>query len=92
MFGFGCVFRRVCRSNIVVCIPLVLRVRAVMVGWVYGTGDIVSTGIVEVCGFWIGVWESVVLGGGSSVPCVFIWLSGAGYWLGGVEGIVAGGG
>ena len=34
MFGFACVLRRDCRSNIVVCIPLVLRVRAVMVGWV----------------------------------------------------------
>ncbi len=32
MLGFGCVLRRFCRSNIVVCIPLVLRVRAVMVG------------------------------------------------------------
>ena len=92
MFGFGCVLRRVCRSNIVVCIPLVWRVRAVMAGWVYGTGDIVSTGIVEVCGLWIGVWEGVVEGRGCCVPYVFLWLSGAGHWLGGVEGVVAGGG
>ena len=34
MLGFGCVFRKDCRSNIVVCIPLVLRMRAVMAGWV----------------------------------------------------------
>ena len=31
---FGCVLLRDCRSNIVMCIPLVLRVRAVMAGWV----------------------------------------------------------
>ena len=34
MFDFGCVCSRACRSMIVVCIPLVLRVRAVMAGWV----------------------------------------------------------
>ena len=34
MFGFGFVLRRDCRSNIVVCIPLVLRVKVVMAGWV----------------------------------------------------------
>ena len=34
MFGFGCVCRRAYRSMIVVCMPLVLRVRAVMAGWV----------------------------------------------------------
>ena len=34
MFDFGCVLRRDYRSNIVVSIPLVLRVRVVMVGWV----------------------------------------------------------
>ena len=33
MFGFGCMLRRDCRSNIVVCIPLVLRVRAVIAEW-----------------------------------------------------------
>ncbi len=52
MFGFGCMLRRVCRSSIVVCIPLVLRVRAVMAGWVKCAGDVVSMGIVEVCGLW----------------------------------------
>jgi hypothetical protein len=34
MFGFDGVLRRDCKSNIVVCIPLVLRVRVVMAGWV----------------------------------------------------------
>ena len=34
MFGIGCVLKRDCRSSIVVCIPLVLRVRVVMAGWV----------------------------------------------------------
>ena len=34
MFCFGCVLRRDYRSYIVVCIPLVLRVRVVMAGWV----------------------------------------------------------
>ena len=34
MFGFGYVCSRACRSMSVVCIPLVLRVRAVMAGWV----------------------------------------------------------
>ena len=34
MLGFGWVLSRVWRSNIVVCIPLVLRVRAVMARWV----------------------------------------------------------
>ena len=34
MFRFVCVLRRNCRSIIVVCIRLVLRVRAVMAGWV----------------------------------------------------------
>ena len=34
MLGVGCVLRRVCRSNIVVCMPLVLRMRAVMAVWV----------------------------------------------------------
>ena len=46
MLGFGLVLRRFCRSSIVVCIPLVLRVRALMVGCVYWTGDVGSTGIV----------------------------------------------
>ena len=32
--GEGCVERISCKSNIVVCIPLVFSVRAVMVGWV----------------------------------------------------------
>ena len=92
MFGFGCVLRRVWRSNIVVCIPLVLRVRAVMVGWMYFIGDIVSTGIVEVCGVWVVVWEGVVWGGGSCVPCVISWVSRAGSWLGVGAGVVVGGG
>ena len=35
MFGFVCALRRDCRSAIdVVCIPLGLRVRAAMAGWV----------------------------------------------------------
>ena len=34
MLGFGCVRSRACRSMIVVCMPLVVRVRTVMVGWV----------------------------------------------------------
>ena len=34
MFGFVCALRRDCRSTIVVCISLVLRVRAVMAGYV----------------------------------------------------------
>ena len=34
MFGFGCVLGRDCMYNFVVCIPLVSRVRDVMVGWV----------------------------------------------------------
>ncbi len=33
MFGFGYVRSRACRSMIVVCMPVVLRVRAVMAGW-----------------------------------------------------------
>ena len=33
MFGCGCVCRRACRAMIVGCMPLVLRVRAVMAGW-----------------------------------------------------------
>ena len=33
MFGFGCCCNRACRSTIVVCMSLVLRVRAVMAGW-----------------------------------------------------------
>ncbi len=52
MFGFGCALRRGCRSNIVVCIPRVLRVRAVMAGWVLCTGVLfllVLSGFV-VCG------------------------------------------
>ena len=34
MFGFRFVLRRDCRSNIAVRIPLVLRVRVVIAGWV----------------------------------------------------------
>ena len=64
MLGFGCVLRTFCRSSIVVCIPLVLRVRAVMAGCVYSTGDIGSTWIVEVSGLWVGVREGVVAGEG----------------------------
>ena len=30
----GCVERMCCRSSIVVCMPMVINVRAVMVGWV----------------------------------------------------------
>jgi len=33
--GEGCVEILCCRSNIVVCMPLVLRARAMMDGWVY---------------------------------------------------------
>ena len=48
MFDFGCVLRRNCRSNIVVCIPLVSRVRAIMTGWVKCTRGIVSAGVIGV--------------------------------------------
>ena len=34
MFGFDCVLSKDCRTVIVVCNPLVLRLRAGMVGWV----------------------------------------------------------
>ena len=34
MFGLGFVLRRDCRSSMIVCIPLVLRVKAVIAGWV----------------------------------------------------------
>ena len=62
MFGIGCVLRRNCRSNIVVCIPLMLRVRDVMDGWVYCTGGIVSAGVVGVCGVWFGGRGDVLVG------------------------------
>jgi hypothetical protein len=62
MLGFGCVLRRFCRSIIVVCIPLVLRVRAVMAGCAYWIGDVGSAGIVYVSGLWVGVREGVVVG------------------------------
>ena len=62
MFGFGCVLRRDCWSNIVVCIPLVLRMRDVMAGWVWFTGCIVSASVVWVCGVWVDGREGVVLG------------------------------
>ena len=35
ILGEGCVASRFCRSRIVVCIPLVLRVMAVIGGWEY---------------------------------------------------------
>jgi hypothetical protein len=34
MFDCGFVFSRACRSIIVVCMPLVMRMRAVIAGWV----------------------------------------------------------
>jgi hypothetical protein len=45
--GGVCVVRRFCRSRMVVCIPLVLRVRAVMGGWEYSVVVLVS---VFLCG------------------------------------------
>ena len=54
MFGFVCVLRWDCRFNIVVCIPLVLRVRAVMAEWVNCTGGIVSACAVGFCVMWVG--------------------------------------
>ena len=70
MFGFGCVLRRDCRYNILVCIPLVLRVRVVMIGWVYCTQGIVSDGVVEVCGVCVGGREGVAEGRG----CCAAWV------------------
>ena len=64
MFGFGCVLRSDCRSNIVICIPLVLRARVeLMAGWVYCTGaGIASAGVVGFCVMWVGGRGGVVLG------------------------------
>ena len=45
---FGCVLRISCRSMMVVCIPLVLRVRAVITGWEYGC---VGGGVLDCVGF-----------------------------------------
>ena len=61
MLGFGCVLRSDCRFNIVVCIPLVLRLRAVMTGWVQCTGGIVFAAVVGVCGVWVGGSGDVVV-------------------------------
>ena len=36
IWGLGLLLRRSCRSSIVVCIPLVLRVSAIMAGWEQG--------------------------------------------------------
>jgi len=72
MLGFGCSFMRDCRSNVVVCIPLVLRVRVVMAGWVY-------------CfcwcyrGLWcVGWWQRRCCGGGWAlcVVCGFVTVFG----------------
>ncbi len=45
MLGCGWVCNRTWRSNIVVCIPLVLRVRAVIAGWMKGAGVCVRVGL-----------------------------------------------
>jgi len=45
--GLECLFRRSCRSRMVLCIPLVLRVRAVIEGWKYGWvgGGVLGCGV-----------------------------------------------
>ena len=48
IWGLSFLLRRSCRSSIVVCIPLVLRVSANMAGWVqggWGIGCVVGGGV-----------------------------------------------
>ncbi len=57
--GGGCLERICCKSNIVVCIPRVLRIMAVMAGWVYMGRfweSCVDKGDWEVLG-WVGLVE-----------------------------------
>ncbi len=80
---------RFCKSKMVVCIPLVLRVRAVMVGWGYSymvLGSVSSWGCggnVGICGCVLGVGE-----GGSFDSCVSCVVSVLGVAVGKVLGRV----
>jgi hypothetical protein len=75
IWGRPCVARMFCRSRMVVCIPLVLRVRAVMGGWEYAC-SVISVGCVGVCVLivWLGgCWGGLVVVG-SGFGCVWVGL------------------
>ena len=79
IWGLSFLLRRSCRSSIVVCIPLVLRVSANMAGWVQGGWGIrwVVDGDVLVCvssGLLFVVWG--VLGEVCGCGCVLVFLAG----------------
>ena len=70
IFGLLCVLRISCKSKMVVCIPLVLRVRTVIAGWEYAWVDGGVLGCVGFCCI-----------GGSRWVCVSLWCvsDGLGY-------------
>jgi hypothetical protein len=85
--GGVCFASMFCRYRIVVCIPLVLRVRAGMGGWVYSCvaiGSICSRDCCVVFGIWVfrlwdGVCGSLVSGFGCVafelvLACVVVWV------------------
>ncbi len=73
MVGCGWVCRSVCRSSIVVCMPLVFRVRAFIAGWVRGDVGLGTGGACGIAGgglrvAYVGV--SVVMVWGWVIECV----------------------
>ena len=76
--GWAC--RRVCRSIVFVCMPLVFSVRAVIAGWVKGVGGLGVCGACGIVGEGLGVmWVSV------SVVMVWGWVVECGARSGGLS-------
>ena len=87
IWGLSFLLRRSCKSSIVVCIPLVLRVSANMAGWVqggWGIGWVVDVGVL-VCvssGLLFVVWGVLgeVCGCGGGLVFVTGWSGCSGRW------------